>query len=113
MMYAKASQQTMFHNEANIRPTSLTSFVEGLSEMSLLRKVNACMGPNSCQSRIIRIIKPGFVSLPTGKKPRRHVPLHLNIAVKISLCMYASLHIVCEELQGHERTATMSDDGLT
>ena len=33
--------------------------------------------------------------------------------VKISLCIHGSLHIVGEELQCHDTTATMSDDRLT
>ena len=72
-MYAKASQQTMSKLTAkcNInfttKPTlglSLTSFVEGLSESHFYGKSMHVWG----QSRIIRIIMPGFVSLPTSKK---------------------------------------------
>ena len=108
MLKLTAQMQHTFQHEANIRPTSLTSLVEE----SLLRKVNACMGPNSWQSRLIRIIMRGFFSLPTGQKP----PLCASALKQCGQYFFMhtrSLHSVWEELQCHETTATMSDDRLT
>ena len=53
----------------------------------------------------------GFVNLPTGQNPPSR-------ASGLKQCgqdffRHASLHIVSEDLQCHETTATLSDDRLT
>ena len=64
---------------------------------SIVLKVNACMMPNSWQSRRIRIIYyyAGVRQFADWSKTAvMHVPLRSSSVARIPLCMHASLHIV-------------------